>query len=146
LETLPSSTDKPSYPPYWDWDEDGPLLSASFVKFDQGHTKLFGPKPICVVEVDGEERSVWLTQTVLYRRFRDELMSRKDRTLAVGERISIDRHEKKRPEDGQEYWPFTTVFHDAPELSTDSLFELDSPVETKKAPEPEPEDDDAIPF
>ena len=31
---------------------------AKFVKFDQGQTKMYGPKPICVVEVDGEERSV----------------------------------------------------------------------------------------
>ncbi len=139
--------EKPSYPAYWDFAEDGPLLSARFVKFDQGQTRQYGPKPICVLEVGGEERSLWLTQTVLYQRFRDELLRRPDRTLAVGERISVERHEKKRTEDGRyEYTPFTIVFHDAPSVSETDLFELDSPAETKKAPEPQPADDDGIPF
>jgi hypothetical protein len=139
--------EKPSYPAYWDFDEDGPLLSARFVKFDQGQTKMYGPKPICVIEADGEERSLWLTQTVLYQRFRDELLRRPGRTLAVGERISVERHEKKRTENGRyEYTPFTIIFHDAPELSTSDLFELDTGPAGAKSEEPSEPDVDDVPF
>ena len=149
-ESTTAARQKPSYPRFWNWDEDGPLLAAPFVRFSQGQTKLFGPKPIAVVEVDGEERSVWLTQTVLFRQFRDELQRRPDHKLAPGERISSEKHEKKQSEEGgYAYTPFTTIFHDAPELSETDLFELDTKKQEPKKPEEEPassSQDDGIPF
>jgi hypothetical protein len=150
MSTQQSSTsagEKPSYPAFWDFDQDGPLLAAPFVRFSQGQTKLYGPKPVCVVEVDGEERSLWLTQTVLFQNFRRELQGRPDHTLVVGERISAEKHEPKMGENGREYIDFTVVFHDSPAVTTDTLFGLETgPTAKQEEPQPASDVDDDVPF
>jgi hypothetical protein len=113
------------YPAAWKFDEDGSLVAGTFVKFDKGETKEYGSRVILVLDVDGTERAVWLSQLALFSRVRDELNRRPSKTLEPGERVVIKRLEKKMGENGREYWPFQVLFPDRPELSTTDLFNLD---------------------
>ncbi len=61
------------YPETWLFDEHGETVAGTFLRWDQGQKKKYGPKTIAVLEVDGTERSLWLNATVLYGKFRDEL-------------------------------------------------------------------------
>jgi hypothetical protein len=106
------------FPRAWVFDDDGPLVRGRFVKFDRGQTRDFGPKVIAVLEVEGAQRSIWLTTAVLYGKFRDELQQRPGHRLEPGERITIKRLEKVESADAiGPYWKFGVVFHDAPELT-----------------------------
>jgi hypothetical protein len=147
------------FPESWIWDQDGETVSGTFAGFTRGQTRDFGPKPIVVLDgVDGEPRSIWLTTAVLYGRFRDELQQRPDHRLNEGERITIRRLEKVESPDAMgPYWKFRVVFHDAPELSVDELFDLDEQPPLEPPPEPKPakktakkakrtESGDGIPF
>ena len=80
-----------------------------------------------------------MTQTALFNRVRDELSRRTSKRLDVGERVVIERAAaKKESKDGRSYWPFTVMFPDRPEKSTDDLFDLDQgPVKYKEAKRPE---------
>jgi hypothetical protein len=114
------------FPDNWIFDEHGDQVAGKFVRFERGQTKSYGAKPICVLEVDGIERSLWLNTTVLAGKFRDELRDRPTRELEPGERIIVKRLEKKTAADGKvEYWNFRVLFPDAPQPSTSDLFGLD---------------------
>jgi len=114
---------------------DGEQVSGTFVRFTKGFTRDFGEKTIAVLMVDGVERSIWLTQTVLYGKFRDEVRSRANRRIEQGERIGIRRNGKVESEDAMgSYWGFSVGFPDRPELDLEELFGLD---DEKPAVEPE---------
>jgi hypothetical protein len=114
------------YPKSWLWAEDGNLISGRFLRFDEGSTRDYGSKPIVVLDVDGQERSIWLTTSVLFNRFRDELERRASKRLEVGERIVIERSaEQVESENGRKYWPFKILFPDRPTKSEVELFDLD---------------------
>ena len=120
-----SSAEQPSYPKSWDWEVDGPTAAGTFVRFNSGPTKGYGRKPICVLEIDGEERSVWILETALFGRIRDELAQRPGQKLTAGERVVIRRGEMKKTQDGKrEYRATTAYFPDAPEPSSAELFGL----------------------
>jgi hypothetical protein len=123
--TTLSADEAIDYPKSWIWDEDGDLVEGTFVKFDQGQTKQYGAKVIMVTSVAGVERSVWLTQTVLFNQVRDELGKRPSKTLEPGERVVIRRLGKKESEAGTSYWNFRTLFPDRPELDAADLFGLE---------------------
>jgi hypothetical protein len=115
--------DEIQYPAAWIFDEDGSTVAGTFVKFDEGRTKEYGKKVICVVLVGGVERSVWLSQLALFSKFKDELESRVSKTLEPGERIVVKRGaEKVKGKNDRSYWPFVVAFPDAPERSTSDLF------------------------
>ena len=137
------------YPAAWMWEADGDIERGSFVKFDKGMTKLYGAKPIAVIAVDNEQRSVWLTTTVLFESFKRELESRENHTLEPGERISIHYGGKKQPDGGgPAYHVHKVTFHDSPGQSTEEMFGLGTPTprlgESGSA-EPD-EQPDGIPF
>jgi hypothetical protein len=142
--------DPDDYPAAWIWDDDGDRVGGSFVRFDRGHTRQYGDKTIVVLNVDGVERSVWLTQTVLYGKFRDELRERPSRTIEPGERITISRRGKVESENATgSYWGFSVVFHDKPAPETSDLFpDLDGPAAAKPEAETteKPIEDDGIPY
>jgi hypothetical protein len=124
-----SSTDSTDFPRAWLWDADGDIVKARFVKFDVGPTKLYGKKPIAVLDVDGEQRSVWLTTTVLFAAFKEELETRDSQTLNEGELITIrwlGKAESKAG--GPAYHRHKVVFHDSPGGSPESLFGLGTPT------------------
>ena len=136
--------DDTDYPRSWIWDDDGDLCAGTFVRFDKGRTRDYGSKPIVVLNVEDEERSIWLLQTVLYEEFRRELEDRPTHDLIPGERVVIRRLEEKTGEAGRRYRPFRVLFPDRPATSTADLFELGpkpppSPTETDLDP-------DDIPF
>ena len=150
-----SSVNKPSpeveasssYPRSWVWDVDGDLCSDTFVRFDQGPTRGYGPKPIAVLRVAGEERSVWLMQTALYGSFRNELTSRSLPELVPGERVVIQRKEMKPNAAGTAtYRDFDVHFPDRPQASVSELFDLGGKPTSEVFPEVEAQPDDDIPF
>ena len=135
--------DPEDFPKAWRWDEDGETLNGRFVRFDQGQMRSYGKKVIAVLEVGGVERSVWLTQTVLYGKFRDELERRPGHKLEPGERVYIKRTGKVESEAAVgAYWGFSIGFPDRREVSTEDLFALgDRPVTQEQG-----EDKDNVPF
>ena len=151
MATLPETSDEIEFPEAWIFSEHGDLVAGTFLRFDEGQTRDYGTRVIIVLNVDGQERSVWLSQMALFNKVRDELGRRASKKLDVGERVVIERHAKKKGENEREYWPFTVLFPDRPEKSTTDLFDLDEgrTYKTKQPEEPAPGDvgpDGDIPF
>jgi hypothetical protein len=154
--TVPADNDSDDYPENWIFDEHGQTIAGTFLRFERGQTKNYGPKPIAVLEVDGAERSLWLNTAVLAGKFRDELQERPQRELSPGERIVVKRLGKTATEDGQtEYWNYRVLFPDKPTLKTSDLFDFEgeppeAPRQEPKAEEPplaaEQDDDGSTPF
>jgi hypothetical protein len=135
-DTQPAQNDEaPGYPETWKFDEHGDLVAGTFVRFDEGPTRDYGLKVILVLDVDGRERSLWLSQSALFNKVKDELSRRASKTLEPGERIVVQRHEKTTSENGRSYWPFAVSFPDRPVKSTTDLFGLEE-VHVKYAKEP----------
>jgi hypothetical protein len=138
-ETLTHDQDS-DFPRSWRWDEDGLRIEGSYVRMDEGPSE-YGRRAICVLNVGGEERSLWLTQEALISRFRDELERRLATDFSPGERIIVERGaEKKESANGRAYWPFKTRFLDAPRRAASDL--LGGPASSE---EDDKEKDD-IPF
>jgi hypothetical protein len=143
----PASTeaylDQSDYPAWWNFDEDGDVADGTFIRFTRGSSE-FGEKTICVLSIDGEERSVWLHEAVLYDEFRRELLRRPTRELDPNEHVVIKRLDKRKTADGKRsYRAFRVVFPDRPERTTNDLFKLDEETPTVDKPA---EDDDSVPF
>jgi hypothetical protein len=144
------------YPRSWIWEEDGDSVAGTFVRFSQGMTRDYGPKAILVLLVDGVERSLWLTQTVLFGRVRDEVASRPSKNLDQGERVVLRRLKKTQGEGGRQgYWKFRTLFPDRPEPSVSEILDLEDESiaqqsgevdENGDAKPAKPSQDDDIPF
>lgn len=133
------------YPRSWrfDDDEDGDEFQGEYVRLDEGPSAYGPPQPIAVFKIAGVERSVWLSNAVLRKRFEEELHKRRPaRDFNPGERISIRRGEtKKTSAGGHSYWPFWVTFHDSPRKDAASI--LGDVEGGDGAVELEPED---IPF
>jgi hypothetical protein len=113
MTTVPAAADETDFPRNWRWDEDGDDVEGRHVEFDEGPTA-YGDKPILVLEVDGEKRSVWLLETALQSRFADEVRKRPTGDLTPGERIIIHRGEMVRSGTGRDYRSFKVRFPDRP--------------------------------
>jgi hypothetical protein len=123
MEHSHRSDELSEYPEAWLWDEHGPMVSGSFVRFARGQTRDYGKKVIAVLDVDGEQRSIWLTATVLFGKFRDELFDRPGHRLEPGERITVQRLDKVETAGARgAYWNFAVLFHDSPQPSEGDLF------------------------
>jgi hypothetical protein len=153
MENVAEQAEQADFPRAWLWESDGNIESAKFVKFDKGMTKLYGAKPIVVLEVDGEERSVWLTTTVLFETFKRELESRESHALDPGETISIRWAGKKQPNGGgPAYHVHRVTFHDSPGQSPEAMFNLGTPTQRLGESDAEPvavlsdDHDDDIPY
>jgi hypothetical protein len=146
--TVPKQADEErEFPESWIFDTDGDLVAGQFIRFSEGQTKEYGSKPILVLLVDGAERGIWLSQAVLFNRFRDELQRRASRRLEPGEMVVIERLDKKTSESGRSYWAFRTAFPDRPEKNEDDLFGLNSRiVKTEEPAKGDVGPDGEIPF
>jgi hypothetical protein len=151
--TIPETESHESeYPATWIFSEHGDTVAGSFVRFERGQTRDFGARVICVLEIEGVERSLWLNETVLFGKFQDEIRERPERTLTPGERVVVQRLGKTQSEHSKgAYWDFAVRFPDRPEPSVSELFGLDE--EPKPPPAAEPvaasngsNPDDDIPF
>ncbi len=143
--TKTAGDDNLDYPRAWMWDIDGDLVDGTFVRFEKGRTREYGTKPIAILNIDGEERSIWLLQTVLYEGIRREVAERPSRDLTPGEQVVIRRLEPKVGDAGRTYRPFRILFPDRPPTSASDLFELTSTPKPPAADDDETDDDD-IPF
>ena len=124
-----SSTDS-DFPQYWDFEADGDITRGKAVRMTKGATKLYGSKPIAVLEVDGEERSVWLSRFVLREAFKEEFEARGKVELVPGEEISIKWLGKKQPKGGgPAYHNFEVLFHQGAGENLEGLFGLGESTE-----------------
>jgi hypothetical protein len=138
------------YPESWRWDTDGPEVAGAYIRMDSATTD-YGRRAICVLDVAGSERGVWLNETALVSKFRDELATRSTGDFTVGERIEIKRGaEKVTSANGRNYWPYTVRFPGAPKRTASEILGV-AQVEPELPPEPAaafvqtPTDDD-VPF
>jgi hypothetical protein len=151
-ETLTHDTDDSTeFPRNWRFDEDGLELVGLYVRSDEGQTAN-GPCPILILEIDGEERTVWCFHTALRRRIADEVARRPSGDLKKGERVVIRQGEKKTTaEGGREYISYFTRFPDAPKRAARDIFKsdnIDAPPTTydDEPARQSPGDGDDIPF
>ena len=122
----------------------------------KGSTKLYGQKPIAVLEIDGEERAVWLSRFVLREAFREEFGSRGKVELVPGEEISIKWLGLKQPKGGgPAYHNYEVVFHQGAGENLDDMFGLgqqatrlgeSESAEPVSAGDPSETEADGIPF
>jgi hypothetical protein len=137
-ETVTESHDS-DFPRSWRFDEDGLRIAGTYVEMNEGPSE-YGRRAICVLDVDGEKRSLWLTNEALISKFRDELERRELADFTAGERIEVERGaEKKQSANGRGYWPFVVRFPDAPHKSAAELLGA-------SAERDESQTDDVLPF
>jgi hypothetical protein len=144
--TTKTTDTKSKYPGSWLWDEDGDVIEGAYVELSEAHTRFDGEtRPILVLEVDGEKRTVWLFHTALQSQLREELLRRPDNELRVGEPVRIEGLGKQESENGFTYMNYRASFPEAPKRSALNI--LGGPggrAELEGKPEGEP--DDGIPF
>jgi len=139
------NTHDETFPATWRWDEHGRTLHGLYVRMDEAVTD-YGRRPILILDVDGEERSVWLFDTALVSKFHDQLATRPTGDFTAGERIVIERGEEKvESAGGRRYWPYKVRFPDAPKRSASDILGVDKPSTVELEPDDAPSDDD-IPF
>src|SRR5438034_1020679 len=103
-----------AFPVTWRWDEHGHTIHGLYVRMDEAVTD-YGRKAILVLDVDGEERSIWLFDSALVSKFQEQLATRATGDFTPGERILIERGaEKVESANGRRYWPYKVRFPDAP--------------------------------
>jgi hypothetical protein len=138
--------DKRTYPQTWIWDEHGDVIEGTYVELSEAHTRFDGePRPILVLEVAGEKRTVWLFHTALQNQLREELLRRPDNELRVGEPIRIERLGKQESENGFTYMNYRASFPESPKRSALNILG-GSGGRAELEGEPESELDDGIPF
>jgi len=99
------------------------------VRLTSGPTKLYGRQPIVVLEVDGEERSVWLNRFVLRQAFKEEFERRGKVELTPGEEISISWQGKATPKGGgTPYHRYEVTFHQGAGEQLEDMFGLGEPT------------------
>ena len=114
------------YPRGWRFDEDGPEVSGKFVKFDVGQTKEYGSCPIIILNVNGEERSVWCFHQALRSKFQQEVHRR---DLEAGETVFIRQVGEKKSGNQRNYMAYVVQFPDAPPVDAKAIFGPLDPVD-----------------
>jgi hypothetical protein len=127
------------------WDEDGDLLAGTFVKADRAPTR-YGPRTVVVLDVDGEQRSVWLLNEALFNQFKKEIQSRPDRKLTLSERVVVQRLGTRESQStGHNYVDFRAHFPDRPQPTLEQLWGDDVNAGQPKATVDQPKAGDAGP-
>jgi hypothetical protein len=143
-------------PKAWVWGDDGNTITGTYIGVDSAVTAFSEgtPVPILILNVDGSPRSVWAFESVLRNKIAEELGKRPTRTFNEGEQITITRSaEKVKPKGGGNgYWGYNVRFADSPTQHAGDVFGVTPQLSTPELPpapaelEPEPGDDDSIPF
>jgi hypothetical protein len=99
--------------------EPGQTIDGAFQRVEKGRTKDGDARAIAVVEIDGQERSLWLHETALRSKFAQLRPE-------PGERVRVTKGAaKKRSESsGYSYWPFQVT---APEREPETV-DWDDPL------------------
>jgi hypothetical protein len=107
--------------------KDGMVADGRFVRFTEGPTKDGRMLPILVLEVDGEERSVWLFHEALAAKFKDEVARRASGDLVVSEPIRIEQLGRRQSATGdRSYVDYSVVFPERPTKSAREILGLSS--------------------
>jgi hypothetical protein len=118
-------------------------VEGKFIGFDEGPTA-YGDKPIVVVQVDGEPRSLWLFDTALVSKFRDEIRRRTTRDLTPGEQLYIKRGQMITSGTGRDYRRYDVRFPDRPKRKAADI--LGAPTDDPLEPDQERAEDESLPF
>lgn len=113
-----------TYPRTLLWEEDAEDLgdrrrvSGRFVGLDEAPTRN-GLKPILVLEIDGEERSVWVLHGPFQDKLTEELERRPSGEFTPGEPIVVEQWKEKKIGDasGRPYVPYKAWFPERPKRS-----------------------------
>jgi hypothetical protein len=128
------------YPRNWNWDVDGDEIEGAFVELDEAPTA-YGSRPIVVLDVAGEKRTLWLLETALRSSFADEASRRSSSDgFTVGERIIVRRGAMRQSSTGRSYRSFKALFLDRPKRSAAQIL---GPATLELATSPA---DDGIPY
>jgi hypothetical protein len=117
-----------TYPRTFLWEEDAEDLgdrrrvSGRFVAIDEGPTKN-GLKPILVLEIDGEERSVWVLHGPFQDKLTEELERRPNNEFTPGELIVVEQWKEKviAEASGRPYVPYKAWFPERPKRSQKAI-------------------------
>jgi hypothetical protein len=139
MESVTNTSAETDFPVTWRWEEDGDEIDGTFVEIDEGPTA-FGVKPIVVLEVAGEKRTLWLLETALRNKFMDEVARRPSGDLTVGERIVVRRGGMRESASGKSYRSFHTDFPDRPKRRAAQI------LGSTSSPEPEAVGEDEVPY
>ncbi len=128
------SPEASEYPRFWDWDEDGKSVEGMFLRANVGYTAN-GPRPFVVLDVDGDERTIWLLHDVLRNQFAREVHRRPNKAIDVGETIRIHQLEPRESQTnaGRAYTNYRTEFPQGPATTQVDVFGL--PPEASPPPE-----------
>jgi hypothetical protein len=110
----------PSYPRAWMWDTE--LADGVYVKADRAPTRDYGEKTVIILQVCGEERSIWLLNDALFNQVRQEISRRPGRKLTPGERVVVQRLGERESVAGRKYMDFRVHFPDRPDPTPEQLW------------------------
>jgi hypothetical protein len=145
MATVPQPNDETDFARAWRWDEDGLHLEGTYLRLEEGPSE-YGRRAIVVLDVDGTERALWLSQQALRSKFADELERRSAGDFTIGEAVVVERGaEKTKSQNDRAYWPFTVRFPDAPHRSAAEILGTDVGAGTSE-PANEAAADDDLPF
>jgi hypothetical protein len=113
-----------TYPRTLLWEEDAEDLgdrrriSGRFVAIDEAPTSN-GLKPILVLAIDGEERSVWVLHGPFQDKLTEELERRPNNEFTPGELIVVEQWKDKKigEASGRPYVPYKARFPERPKRS-----------------------------
>lgn len=107
-------------------EADGPVASGTYVRVEEGPLSDGSFAPIVVLNIDGEERSIWCLGTVLLNQFGKAF---RHREVAVGEQIVVTYTGEKKSAKNFKYRNYVVRFPDAPAADAKAIFGAADPVE-----------------
>jgi hypothetical protein len=113
------------YPRAWRFDEGGAEIAGSYVRIDRAHTSS-GACSVLVLDVDGEERGIFLFHEALRSRLAQELQRRGASDFERGEPIVVEQLGWRESAAGRRYRSYRVEFRAAPLPSAADL--LSAPV------------------
>lgn len=112
------------YPRGWQWEVDGDELVGTFVEIGEAPTAS-GYRPIVILEVAGERRTLWLFHEALRSKFAQEVARRPEGDLRPGEPVLVRRLGEKQSAYGRTYVDYRVVFAESPRRSPRDILGLD---------------------
>jgi hypothetical protein len=145
---------KIEYPATFVWEEDAEdlgdryHLEGTFLALEEGPTAQ-GTRPILVLEIDGEARSVWVLHGPFLNKLQEELERRAVPEFTVGERMVFERWKEKATSEstGRSYTPYKAWYPDRPKRSAKDILGVGTSVVADDVTENgDGQTDDGIPF
>jgi hypothetical protein len=131
-----ATQEEQTYPRTFLWEEDGEDLGdrrrvrGRFVTLDEAPTKQGGLKPILVLEIDREQRSVWMLHEPFLNKLTEELERRPSGEFTPGEEIVVEQWKEKKigEASGRPYVPYKVAFPERPKRSQKDILGARKPA------------------